>query len=589
MLTMDPFVAPTLDTSPLQAPALDFPDPLLDGPVSRRVAVLDFESNGALRKGVPLDPRPGLEYAEYDWGQGALARRRLSNDPAKRATEIYDRDALRSVSVFTLVYKVLELFEVKNSLGRRINWAFPGEQLMVVPRAGEWANAYYERATRSLQFFSFRRETGPNAGAWVHTADSPDIVAHETAHAVLDGIAPDLYDSLSPEALAIHEAVADLTAVFVTLDFERLPQLLIDKTGGDLRKPTPIGLIAEEFGDAMKRVGGASHLRSLYSETRLEQVEAEPHATSEVLSSALWDAMATEYERLAKLPPSAPPSDEEDAPGGLGTPAARVTRAAWVTRRVLLRALDYLPPGDCSFIDLGRAMVAADEAAYPDPKDAHWRAGLLAALLKRGIGLAPEDLRPLPRGDGESPFAHVELGDLVASDWFAYRFAEANRELFCLPKDVPFEVRPRLKTAKRHYRDGAGFQVSELIFKVTWWETEANTALSAVAKDRRIRRGSTVVVGCDAPGRPVQVRLTNDPAFAANKADGEVARDRRDQFLARLIATGVLAPADEAGQDEVRRMGLVPVTESGGVLRIRELGAMLHMLDPHHHDDGGAT
>lgn len=32
----------------------------------------------------------------------------------------------------------------------------------------------------------------------------------------------------------------------------------------------------------------------------------------------------------------------------------------------VFRALDYLPPGDISFADYGRAIIAADQAIYPD-------------------------------------------------------------------------------------------------------------------------------------------------------------------------------------------------------------------------------
>ena len=71
-------------------------------------------------------------------------------------------------------------------------------------------NAYYERDSHSLQFFSFEVD-----GKTVHTSLSRDIVAHETAHALIDGIDPDLYDALDPQSLALHEGIADLTAMLL--------------------------------------------------------------------------------------------------------------------------------------------------------------------------------------------------------------------------------------------------------------------------------------------------------------------------------------------------------------------------------------
>ena len=108
-------------------------------------------------------------------------------------------------------------------LGRRVEWALPGTQILVVPRAGDLDNAFYRRPRRSLQFFSFKWPSRPDQV--VHTALSQDIVTHETAHTLIDGIAHDLYDAVDPQSLAIHESVADMTASMVTLrNRERLGQ-----------------------------------------------------------------------------------------------------------------------------------------------------------------------------------------------------------------------------------------------------------------------------------------------------------------------------------------------------------------------------
>src|SRR3990172_6744717 len=120
------------------------------GPVGARVAVLDFSpESGALGPGVasippPKEPQP-FRYS---------------------ATTAPQRDALQtpafiSESVFGTVHETIRMFEEPDILGRRVAWAFPGPQLLVVPRAGEWENAFYERDSRSLQFFYFpHRVTG---------------------------------------------------------------------------------------------------------------------------------------------------------------------------------------------------------------------------------------------------------------------------------------------------------------------------------------------------------------------------------------------------------------------------------------------
>jgi len=157
-------------------------DFFLDGPVSRRVAILDLNpKTGGLETGLPFQaPKPG----------GSLGRYVLP--PV--GDDIYHPAAI-ALNVFGTVLCTMHMFEEADALGRKLVWGFDGPQLLVIPRAGERANAFYQRASRSLQFFFF-----PNpreAGDVVYTSLSRDIVAHETGHAILDGIAPGLYNALT--------------------------------------------------------------------------------------------------------------------------------------------------------------------------------------------------------------------------------------------------------------------------------------------------------------------------------------------------------------------------------------------------------
>ena len=131
------------------------------------------------------------------------------NDPT-------DRDLL-AVSVFATVWKTMQLFEGKDALGRKLTWAFDGPQLFVVPRAGRMVNAYYERASRSVQFFYFPSST--TEGKTIYSCASRDIVAHETAHAILDGILPD------PTPQAVFERFGDIALQFRLYAWIASPQL----------------------------------------------------------------------------------------------------------------------------------------------------------------------------------------------------------------------------------------------------------------------------------------------------------------------------------------------------------------------------
>src|SRR5207249_3490269 len=85
--------------------------------------------------------------------------------------------------------------------------------LGVVLDAGVDLNAYYDR--RELAFFH-----DTVARTTVYTGESPDVLCHELGHAVLDALRPGLWDAMSVEVAAFHEACGDISALLAGL---RLP------------------------------------------------------------------------------------------------------------------------------------------------------------------------------------------------------------------------------------------------------------------------------------------------------------------------------------------------------------------------------
>ena len=84
--------------------------------------------------------------------------------------------------------------------------------MIVVPHAGYMANAFYDRSSKSIQFYYFGSEDSR-----VYTCLSHDIIAHETGHAILDGLRPGFIEDSSLQTTAFHEFVADLTAIITSL------------------------------------------------------------------------------------------------------------------------------------------------------------------------------------------------------------------------------------------------------------------------------------------------------------------------------------------------------------------------------------
>lgn len=72
-----------------------------------------------------------------------------------------------------------------------------------MPHAGYGENAYYDRTSKSLQFYWFGDDKNR-----VHTCLSSDIVNHEFGHALLDGLRPHFYESVDAQTAAFHEFLA---------------------------------------------------------------------------------------------------------------------------------------------------------------------------------------------------------------------------------------------------------------------------------------------------------------------------------------------------------------------------------------------
>jgi hypothetical protein len=568
IIVQDPDVTTFKGLHPTEDVVIQSEGFFLDGPIAKRVAVLDFDpTTGALVPGATFLPPNGAGRGSY----------RLPNP-----TDVSRADVVQ-VSVFGTVFKVLAMFEQRDTLGRPMTWAFDAPQLLVVPRAGEWANAFYERESHSLQLFFF-----PTAsGGTFQTAQSQDIVAHETTHAILDGIAPDLYHATSPQSLALHEAVADLGALLSSLRSRELVAAVLDACNGSIGTDSALTGLAEGFAHGLGRQ--TSMLRDLLNPKTLDQVGTEPHALSEVLSGALYRVLVKLHDELraayAQGQPQAAEVIEQEEVDHLerhnpaaadrireGLPARRAAaEALWVAterfKRTILRGLDYLPPGEISFADYARAILASDQASHP--QSSNQREWLRDEFVRRKIVASAKDLHV--DTDFEHKALHgADLQALVDSDWAAYAFANANRALLRIPKDIPFQVRPRLDVTKRYYHRDGQHLVRECLFKVSWTESEPNAAGSDLPADRLITVGTTLAI--DWGTRRVRAVLTSDR--------GATQRAQRDEFLGRLRAMDLLRLGDDAlGPDGRPLRSAVCGEVVDGALRVRGSARMLHLLE----------
>jgi len=523
----------------------------LDGPVSRRVAVLDFDpKTGALERGVSyISPKKGNVLGHYDL-------------PSPH--DVYS-PAFGQVSVFATVCKTIQMFEKDDVLGREVRWAFDAPQLLVVPRAGQMENAYYERDSHSLQFFFFPSKKDEKET--VYTSLARDIVAHETGHAILDGIAPHLWFAITPQSRALHEAIGDLTALLVSIDSSTLRRAVLKKTNGSIKESTHFSAVAEQFG--MERGQGA--LRNLYDENLIlsDTIRGEEHDLCRVLTAALYSVLVRMHDDRKELEIAKTGKDDYAVSG------RALAIAAAQFRRMIMRALDYLPPGEISFADYGRAIIAPDQAAYPDDeKEREWLCG---EFVRRKMVLSPSALAVDP--PPEDGLKGIDRQGLMDSDWVAYDFANGKwgRQLLGIPEGVQFHVEPRLLVEREYFhrqQDGAptNQKVGECLFKAWWYQQEENRIGSGFPSQRQIVVGTTMA--WDRDTGKLRVLLST-----GNRDRKELAEQRqdRDLMLARLADEGVLRPSPQRLGPDGRPLRFeANIEATGQVMLVSNVARTLH-------------
>lgn len=311
--------------------------------------------------------------------------------------------------VFAVAMKIIHIFE--RALGRKVIWAphwnparstyEPVDKLRIYPHALREANAYYSMAKRAL-LFGYFRSTNASAGAsWIFTALSHDIVAHETTHAVLDGLHRRYAEATSVDSLAFHEAFADIVALMSHFTLTEAVSAHIKDKGGSFDQAGLLSGLAEQF--ARGTVGRTSLRQHVGHAPKPEllAVTTECHERGAILVAAVFDAFLTIYKartddllRIGNVTRGEGKRLNTDL-------VARLTREAVKSAdhvlRMCIRALDYLPPVDVRFGEFLRAIITADTDLVPD--DPHnYRIAFAEAFRGRGVlvedclSMSPENL-----------------------------------------------------------------------------------------------------------------------------------------------------------------------------------------------------
>ncbi|MBI1682299.1 S8 family serine peptidase [Caulobacter hibisci] len=410
----DPSFSASQDTAAINVARLEVPwdANLKPGPVGEYLEVID------------IDPVSDAAYAPVDLNHPhLLSQDGLSPTPAD--------PRFHQQMVYAVAMKTIGHFE--RALGRTAQWASrrlsegdkptetvgddPGkpakrrdreeyvQRLRIYPHAFRGANAYYSPDRKALLFGYFPAAGGDwrdtPAGQMTFSCLSHDIVAHETSHALLDGLHPRYRESTHPDAMALHEAFSDIVALFQHFTLPEALEHQIARSRGDLAGGGPLVQLAVEFGRANSREGQFQKaLREAVdnlSQEKLTQLQGvapelpmEAHDRGAMLVASVFDAFLTLYAaRQEELVVLATGGSGVLSEGRLPQPlvkalARAASKLAGQLLTICIRALDYCPPVDATFGDYLRAIITADRDVAPNDVRGY-RLALIGGFAKRGI------------------------------------------------------------------------------------------------------------------------------------------------------------------------------------------------------------
>ncbi|MCU7849378.1 MAG: hypothetical protein KZQ89_15595 [Candidatus Thiodiazotropha sp. (ex Lucinoma kastoroae)] len=349
------------------------------------------------------------------------------------------------VNVWALITRTLNSLEGERMFGRRIPWAFNGGRLLVLPHAGYWENAFYDRSTGGLHFFYFE---DVKTGELIFTCLSHDIVTHELGHAVLDGLKPYYNEVTSPATAGFHEYFGDAIAMRSSLTMREVVVAAVGRNYKGLEDGNFISRIAAQFGEAVYGRADRSYLRSARNTKTMKDVNSvfEEHEYSQVMTGAFYDYLLKAYERFVPMTLEKAQANNPKKKMDGGVAVASLIKAAELTGRLFLRSLDYCPPVDINFSDYARAIVASDRVAYPIDSRG-FRDDLFSVFKARCIVATKEDLEP-QYDFKNSDLRSYDIEAVSASPTDAYEFVDANREVLNIPRDANFEIANIYRTRK---------------------------------------------------------------------------------------------------------------------------------------------
>lgn len=463
-------------TTQLEIPA----ETLAPGPRGYRVHVIDYDSStNTLYSPKRYDP-PDAKGCYEDPFAELIKEGRIR--------DLLCEPKFHAQNVYAIIMRTLARFEF--ALGRRVGWGFSGHQIHVAPHAFADANAFYSEQDQALVFGYFFVPEGRQRTP-IFTCLSYDVVAHETTHALLDGLRTRYTAPSSPEQAGFHEGFADIVAllsVFSLNDVVRAciqkirpndgPQLPVDQlripreslTIENLKGSLLFGL-AEQMGSELSGVRGSALRRSVnipqLKEADVPYLERpnyqEPHQCGELLVAAVLNTFLLVWlDRLNRYLLSNDNITHLD----LGVVVGEGSEAADHLLTIAIRGLDYMPPTDIRFSDYLSAILTCDRETVPDDSKYRYRQKLRDSFAAYGIEPAGRDGGYWDFETNVYTYDHTHFDSLLRDPTEVFRFLWDNRDALNIEDDQLFyeKAYTKVQSVRPCIRVGPdGFTIRETV------------------------------------------------------------------------------------------------------------------------------
>ena len=336
-------------------------DPFVGEPEVRRMSVNDIQGgliNGRVR---------------IDDSLGDVAK------PDENGNYMYWPGSTEFDQVNAFYYATFTLRMYERYAKRSIPWSFPSSRITIDPHVGNEANAFYDEQNQVLGFHTFTYD-----GRELSTAQSADIVSHEAAHAILDGIR-DLYnESFGLGTRAFHESFSDITTVLVALHDDSLIRRVLKWTNGNLRMTSFVSEVAERLVELTQDADRYLSQHTMYLRNVFNQFKEKPfdeltfllsnplelsrqeHSYSRLFSGAFYDILVGIYEAMR----------DKNTPDYIA-----IYKARDLAGHLLMTAIEAGPVGELTFADIARTFLSVDDVLYEGEHEAI----LKQVFAERGI------------------------------------------------------------------------------------------------------------------------------------------------------------------------------------------------------------